>query len=940
MRKTYYLISSIVIIILAVNIFYYYDTYKKQIGFQRILLFSQAELCGSNIEKTAYSFQNEVNYILFSDDVTDLLYNTEREFSEGARKLQMFYYKFDNLIRNIYLYDDKHNVVSIFKDKHDKFIIDSYIAQRQYPLRERESIEEINDKFAYHLPVFRNDTLMANLVINLGFEDYIFAEFNNYKLNNHLWQSLVSDTGKFIGSNLETENPVTYTETETIKQNIGESRSGYLTHKAKINNKKINVISIYYPVQLLTQDYGIVFTLRTNVIMNSVIKKTIIITFLSIILLVITIFIILKEVKRKSESAKVARKSEFSLNHLINALPIGLMLVSKEKTISNINPAAKKLLLVPEDKKLVGDTTRSIELLARHEKSGNAQVAFDENRFLYYKKDGQDFVIVRREIPINIENEEKILNIFIDVTSIEKSRKNEIEANNAKSEFLAQMSHEIRTPMNGIVGMTDALMREDLSGTQKEYVHLIKKSTNLLLTLINDILDFSKIEAGKMFLEEIPFNLREEMKFIVDLFRASAEEKNLKLYYEIKRHVPEKIIGDPYRLRQVLSNLINNAIKFTHKGEIKLTVDVEEEYNGNISLLFSVEDTGVGIPQQNLAKIFGSFIQADGSVARKYGGSGLGTTIAKQLVSLMDGEIWVESPSTISTSKQAPGSKFSFTIEVYRDQIVEKDIDVSNIQAPEDVNILILDERKVGNSLFQPLANLGFHITHDSFASGQIIEKLKAADEDSRDYQVIIIMDTVENDGFKTAQALYDNKLSDEYLIVMFSRNDKHGNYILSKRLMVDMYFDEPFEINDVLHWMNTRFEKFNLPVSHGSDIRKDLKILVAEDNLINQKVAETIFKNLGYEIVIASDGKEVIEKVKRDSYDIIFTDLMMPEKDGWQVVKELRQDGFEIPIIAMTATASNKIKKEALQAGMNDYLVKPVELRAIKNLLMRFFSN
>ena len=251
--------------------------------------------------------------------------------------------------------------------------------------------------------------------------------------------------------------------------------------------------------------------------------------------------------------------------------------------------------------------------------------------------------------------------MFSDITPIEKARKYEAAANTAKSEFLAKMSHEIRTPMNGIIGMTEAMDQENLNAEQKEYLQIVKRSADLLLNLIDDILDFSKIEAGKMQLEEIPFKLREEVKLSVDLFRPVIEEKNISLQIKTNPDVPENIIGDPFRLRQVLSNLISNAVKFTHEGQIVVGIQLEEEYNSNLTLLFYVEDTGVGIPRNKIESIFNSFTQAEESTSRKYGGSGLGTTISKQLVNLMHGEIWAESPSTISTSPNYPG----FKIQLY-----------------------------------------------------------------------------------------------------------------------------------------------------------------------------------------------------------------------------------------------------------------------------------
>lgn len=936
MKKTYYLITTIVLVIIVVNIYYYSSTRRKQIAFQRSLLKSQTEICGSKIEQTGYDFESEINYILYSDDLEQIFQNEDVKNS-GSRKLQMFYYKYEQLINYIHVQDRNNHVLSIYKDNKDKFIFDFYVSQQNNRLRDKETIEAKGDEFFYYLPIFKNDSIYGNIIVNLNFKQYIASEFENYKLNNELWQVLLNENGTIIYDNYG-EDSISYHGQDEIAQGIANGMSGFTNDKISVNNHTYKAITVYFPVQLLQQDYGIAFNLNTNVILNSVVNKTIIITFLSILLLIITIYIILNEIKKKSKTEKALKDDQMVLNEMVDALPIGIVILNNELTIRSINKSAKDLLLIKEQEKLKGKHIRNIELLAGdYTNSKRKDVAFDENKFIYYEKNGQETVIVVREVPVVLAGEESLVNILIDITSIEKSRKQEAAANSAKSEFLAKMSHEIRTPMNGIIGMTDTLFNQNLSNDQLEYVGIIKKSANLLLAIINDILDFSKIEAGKMMLEEIPFKLSEELKFALELFRPMAASKNILLSYEIKDNVPDNIVGDPYRLRQVISNLISNAVKFTNEGEIKLSVELEDEYSGNLNIMFSVEDTGIGIPKQNLSKIFGSYIQADGSVARRYGGSGLGTTISKQLVNLMNGEIWVESPSSISTSSKYPGSKFSFTIEAYADKKITKNIDLTNLNQPEEVKVLIISENKDNNTFYNQLKRYGFKPEVREY-NEELLNMLKNSEE--QPFHVIFIMDTVHYNGFHVANELYNHGLSDSYYLMLFSRNDQHGNYIQSKKLNVDCYLIEPFDFRDVFKFLNSILPAVQINTDRVEDLRKDISILVAEDNLINQKVAQTIFKNLGYSIEIANDGSEVMDKVTTKKYDIIFTDLMMPEKDGWEVVKELRDNGFKNPIIAMTATASNKIKKEAIKAGMNDYLVKPVEIKTIKNLLIKFFSN
>ena len=280
------------------------------------------------------------------------------------------------------------------------------------------------------------------------------------------------------------------------------------------------------------------------------------------------------------------------------------------------------MLLIKGDEPIAGKNLTDRFMLSRDYYDPGSETAFDSNQFVLYRHEGEEVAVYKKDLPFNIDDQEYIVSVFSDITPIEKARKYEAAANTAKSEFLAKMSHEIRTPMNGIIGMTEAMDQENLNTEQKEYLQIVKRSADLLLNLIDDILDFSKIEAGKMQLEEIPFKLREEVRLSVDLFRPIIEEKNISLQIKINPDVPENIIGDPFRLRQVLSNLISNAVKFTHEGQIVVGIQLEEEYNSNLTLLFYVEDTGVGIPHNKIESIFNSFTQAEESTSRKYGGSG------------------------------------------------------------------------------------------------------------------------------------------------------------------------------------------------------------------------------------------------------------------------------------------------------------------------------
>jgi CheY-like chemotaxis protein len=357
-------------------------------------------------------------------------------------------------------------------------------------------------------------------------------------------------------------------------------------------------------------------------------------------------------------------------------------------------------------------------------------------------------------------------------------------------------------------------------------------------------------------------------------------------------------------------------------------------------LLFEVSDTGTGIPKERLDSIFNSFTQADQSTSRKYGGSGLGTTIAKQLVNLMHGEIWVESPSGISRIKKYPGSKFSFTIEVFSNEEVQKELNFGHFNSFNEVGAFIISHNiSVRNRISGFLEHLGMQVGFAMFEEGSEILGTIEKQLKGKNIQVLFILDEPNFDGFWLARQMHHAGINERYRVIIISSNHKQENYVQTKVNKVDYYLIQPFEQSILKDYLFRWFGGIQIQQQEKiTNLPDSLNILVAEDNIINQKVAETIFSNLGYRIDLALNGKEVVEMAKKKNYDIIFMDLQMPEKDGVDATVEIRGLGFQMPIVAMTATASKIGKDNALTSGMNDYITKPVKVEAVKNVLIKWF--
>jgi|GEM_PF-2252965 len=491
------------------------------------------------------------------------------------------------------------------------------------------------------------------------------------------------------------------------------------------------------------------------------------------------------------------------------------------------------------------------------------------------------------------------------------------EATKAKAMFLANMSHEIRTPMNAVIGMTEILRETNPSKEQLLYIDTIYKSGYDLIHIINDILDYSKIESGNLELEKQPVNIQNLTADLGNLLVLKAEEKNIDLIFYVDKEVPDFVIGDAVRLKQILTNLLGNAIKFTSIGEVVLEVDIQKKDAAEATLEFRVIDTGIGVPENKIEHIFDSFSQVDASTTRNYGGTGLGLTITKSLVNMMGGEIWV-------TSKVGEGSTFTFTIKLpIDDSISRKPVDVSNL---EGKTVLVADQNSRQRTvLAKSLAGLGIAV--HTYAS---LEELIIGIQQVPEINVVLVeeylyksADTALRTGF--GAQLNSKKIPLISTIPFSSSVDQESDE-------ESIYLTKPIRLEDLIGAIQRALIGKKdvaeiLPEEIVHKIRP-ISILLAEDNPTNQLVAKGLMRNIGYDIDVVDNGQKVLESLDRKFYDLILMDVQMPVLDGLQTTQKLRMKVIapkQPIIIAMTANASEEDKQVCLFSGMNDYLSKPV---------------
>ena len=667
---------------------------------------------------------------------------------------------------------------------------------------------------------------------------------------------------------------------------------------------------------------------------------------------------IVRDVTERKRAEAVKDQQKDHLLALFNDSPVAIVTLDMHRNILTCNPAFEKLFGYSPDE-VIG---RDLDALFNEGETSVDTTSFSErilrgemvmSSLLRRRKDGTSIDVEAAGVPLVIHGQTAgALWMFSDISEVMQARRAAEQADRSKSEFLANMSHEIRTPMNGIVGMIELALGTDLTDEQYDFLVSARESADALLNVLNDVLDFSKIEAGQMQLESIDFDLPGVVEGVAQTSASRAEAKGLEILSYVDQSAPVYVKGDPGRLRQILVNLVENAIKFTEQGEVLIRTELVEEKDQQVTVRFSVSDTGIGIPKERQQAIFERFIQADGSTTRRFGGTGLGLTISKQLAIMMGGEIGVESE---------PGKGSTFWLNVtYQKAAHPESLEQQDWADLHGVRVLVVDDNATNRRVFARMLE-GFGCQVTAVSSGmEVMPALFRGLLTNEPYHLVLVdMLMPVMDGEETLRTIRREPLTQDIKVILLTSMGRSNELNRVNEMGCSGYLLKPVrqsQLRETLELVlgskrddarraDGRRRPGRITGSFARGLKeRSLHILLAEDNEINQKMTLALLSRSGHKVDLVSNGVEAVEAVKRATYDMILMDVQMPEMNGFtasQTIRKLEEEGApgasHVPIIAMTAHALHGDRQRCLAAGMDDYVSKPIDPRKFFQTIERW---
>ncbi len=940
MKRILWAVFAALLIIVLAAFLVYSGLYSKQISYIKNLLDREVRIAGSSVDGINNEFASDLNQILFSEDLS-LFFTDPAQRAKIEEKIRFFFTRYETIVTGIKFFDSNRNGFTLKKDETgENWLIQNFVLHSQGEIIARDELIRGPRGYEYYLPVLKNGTPIGNFVVSIDFSRYFDYLFSGFSASEYQWQWVVSDSGSVIYDN--SGKPGKYSRIDRLTRLVAEGASENIVHSYTAEGNQKKIITSFYATQLLQKEIGLMFSASADTFRTYILIVSLTMALLSIMLIAGIAWLFRRHIKSLEERSDRLKASEEMLFRMIDSIPAGVIIYNGNREIMMANREASKQFSYGSETEMKG---RIYPGNTYTDESGyylkNLAGTFGPEQFVIVRKEIGELILYRNTIPVSFQGEDARLDILFDVTMMESARQQAARANTAKSEFLARMSYELRTPLNGIIGMSDILTKRRLAAEDRAVVSLLRQSAEVLLNIVNDVLDFSKIESGKMILDEIPFSLREEILYCYDLARTNIDEKHVKLACSVDEEVPDNLIGDPYRLRQILTNLLNHSVESTARGSINLKCGLAEKNNGAMTLRFELTDTGKSFDRATIKKIFGDHVNIESKVHGDDDGSGFGTILARQLTGLMGGEFNAESPSGLDGDK---GLRINFTISLNLNETVVKNLQFDNITSFGEIRTLVISgghgkDEEILNSLYK----LGLTVSVTTYQKSTINQLIANLSFPDKRYHLLVIADNGEFSGFTVARDLWDNNLTGRFIIMIISSNDTRGNLLKCINLGVDNYIVKPFEIGELFEKIRSKFR--------GTDIQpekretesglRNIRILVVEDNKLNQKVLGTMLKSLGYSFDFADDGFAGLIQAKTRKYDVIFMDLLMPRMDGYEAAQKILEYDSSQLIVAFTADNMPDSKRKAELAGIKEFISKPVRIDDLREFFRKhFFKN
>jgi signal transduction histidine kinase len=922
MKKHVIIPLGICLFLIVLSGFYLYGKYSAQVEARKELMVRYVSDTKTKLE-VIMSRVREIPYIItpvigqggmLSRDIITL-------YAGNISQLEQFYIENNYYIKGISLSDMYGDVFNLYRDKSGEFIRDTYKSRAINVLRSEMGIAIDNNSFSIVLPVYRDDTLTGNVAVNLDMVSLHRELFEPFLDNNNVWPASILDETTLVTFPFDGEWVLS--GEKEILRGIQERKSDFVMGRITgSESSPVHVVTYYESLMVPEYYLGIAFSSNISPLIVSSFIAFAVVFIILVTLAAVAAYILNRMISQNRDTVNEKDRRYHLLQTIYGYAPIAFI-VNRNGNFYTANNFFFTLF----DGIAFRDDTGKVDFPFKF------QPEFKDWDICKFERNGETVCLGRRQMSMELEKVKYTIDAFWDVTEMEQRMKDVLRSEITKSELLSRVSTDVKKTLGSVRDATALLVQQY---PEEEHITYISGLTSGLSEMIDDVQDYANIEAGCIILDETPFNLVEEIKKATEAYRDETRRKGIEMQAHVASSAIRDVVGDPQRFRQVLDELLSNAVKFTDEGTIRISLETTELQGRKILVKCSVEDTGRGMPRQKLKNLFSLDLRA-----KEEGDSiGLGVIITRKLVSMMGGTLRAASPSPVSTDPSAPGMQFFFSMICFSDQPSDKCLDYSSIVSYRQVDVLIItsDTHHV-QYLTNFLNRKGIHtdvFIYNKDSSELLINKLII---DRSRYQMVVITTATSEMTFTIAGEINRKDLTGQCLYALVDTSSQKGNYIRAKALNMDYYFvkSNDLSIYDSIlktHFLNLSDEE--VPIAEL--VRKDLQILIAENNALSQTVAKVIFRQLGYEVDMAQNALYLVNQLNHKTYDVIFIDLKFPPTDGFEIAEMLRMKGYKMPIIAMTSTLTKENIKHIADSGMDGHLPKPLNPDNIKHILVKWF--